>query len=100
MKSSAPASVASSIANSERSDFGMACTTVTGGRGGGASRRCSTRAVRLRLSTLITTQSATVPAPSESTSDSPGRIRRTVAAWNPSSPSTMAVAPGAGMTST
>ena len=51
---SAPASVASSIASSERSDFGSACTTVTGGLA--RRRRCggrSTRAVEPALRRVL-----------------------------------------------
>ncbi|CPA56131.1 Uncharacterised protein [Mycobacterium tuberculosis] len=77
---SAPASVASSIANSERSDLGSACTTVTGGRTGGTLQRLSTRARSPPRPACSTTQRARRPTPSPSTNCSPGRIRRTVAA--------------------
>ena len=97
---SAPASVASSMASSERSDFGSACTTVTGGAGAGTLRRSSTRADSLPLPTSSMTQCASVPSPSLRSSRSPGRIRRTLAAWKPSSPSSTAISPTEGNAST
>ena len=80
MNASAPASVASSTASSERSDLGSACTTVTLGDAGGTASRLSTRAVNRPLPTSSTTQCARAPAPSLRSSFSPGRTRRTLAA--------------------
>jgi hypothetical protein len=97
---SAPASVASSMANSERSDFGSACTTVILGVGVSMVRRSNTRAVMVPLPTSSMTQWAISPAPSPRSSFSPGRVRRTFAAWKPSSPSTTASSPTEGSAST
>lgn len=89
----------SSTASSERSDLGSACTTVTGGPAGSATRRSSTASSSRSLPAATTSDAATTPRPSESVIASPTRIRRTVAACLPSGPSSTATPPAGGMSS-
>ena len=73
-------------------DGGGGCT----GRSGGPAPAPSTGP----CATSSTTQCATVPSPSPRSSSSPARMRRTLAAWKPSSPSTTASSPTSGSAST
>jgi hypothetical protein len=73
---------------------------VTGGEGAATARTLTTRADNLPLVAASTTQCPTVPTPSDRSSSSPGRMRRTLEAWKPSSPSTTTNSPGAGSAST
>ena len=104
INSSAPAWVARSIANSERSDFGMACTTVTRGFGFGVLSTFSTLAMSSSLPRVsVTVASAKIPSDERSISGgawtsstfSPGSKRLTVTAWRPSAPERDTTSPSA-----
>lgn len=91
--SSTPSSVADSMAWSSRSALASACTSTKRSAGSGS---CST-AVTSRPSSALPAEATDavtlVPWPSESSTDSPGPILRTVAACRPSGPSSRTLLP-------
>jgi hypothetical protein len=81
MMASTPASVISSTASWPRSPLGSACATVTAGWGRGSVWRERTASATAPGRVAVTVHCATSPAPSVTSTRSPGRNRRTVAAW-------------------
>ena len=92
--SSTPTSVTSSTASSPRSPLASACTSTIRGAGGGSratrrSRRAAGRRRPARSPRSPRRRRRRRRAPARS----PGRSRRTVAAWRPSAPSSTTDAP-------
>ena len=90
---STPASVISSTASSPRSPLGIAWSTAIRGCGGGSVRRPQTVSSSSAGRAAATTHSATSPAPSVTSTRSPGTSRRTVLACLPSGPRSVTRSP-------
>src|SRR5699024_4367029 len=91
-----PASVITSTASSPRVPLASACTAVIRSAGSGWVRCSVTSTVMPRLPAATTAPRTPRPCPSPITTTSPTPIRRTTAAWCPSSPVSSIRSPGPG----
>ncbi len=91
--SSTPTSVASSTASSPRSPLASAWARTRRGAGASSTDRAVTARRTRSWPRPVTTQVARAPSPSTTSTTSPVRSRRTVAAWWPSGPVSTRCAP-------